>query len=755
MPKHAYALLALALCTSALCGPAAAPAHADPAVDRPWMNPALSPERRAELALAKMTQDEKLVLVKGYFGSGWTGGYVPAPEARDGSAGYVPGIARLGIPPQWETDAGVGVASQGSAKVKRERTILPSGLATTATWNPEIAFQGGAMIGDEARRSGFNVMLAGGVNLTREPRNGRNFEYGGEDPLLAGTMDGAQVRGIQSNHIISTIKHFAFNDQETGRNIDNALIGEAEGRMSDLLAFQIAIEDARPGAIMCSYNRVDGVHSCENDYLLNQVLKGDWGFAGYVMSDWGGVHSTADAANHGLDQESGVPFDKLEYFGAPLKDAVASGQVSPARLDDMARRILWALFAKGVVDHPVEISAIDYAAHAKVAKADEEQAAVLLKNTPGLLPLAASAKHIVVIGGHADKGVLSGGGSAQVYPIGGNAVPGLAPTSWPGPVVYFPSSPLAEIKARAGGAKVEFADGVDHAAAAKLAASADVVVIFATQWTAESRDAPDLSLPEGQDALIAAVAAANPHTVVVLETGGAVLASWKDKVGAILEAWYPGSAGGAAIADLLFGKVNPSGRLPITFPASEAQLPRPKVDGVGLAEDKPFDVTYGEGAAVGYKWFDAQKLEPTFPFGYGLSYSSFAYGDLKAEAKAKGVTVSFTVRNTGGVAGMDTPQVYVAPVAGGWEAPKRLGGFKKVEVAPGAIARVGLAIDPRLLAVWDTTAHAWRIREGAYRIMLGASSRDLQTQTIVQLPGAVLPPSAHAATGGKVEHKAG
>ena len=255
-----------------------------------------TPDERADATLGKMTQDEKLQLVFAYFASDWQGKKPPA-AARYGSAGFVPGIPRLGIPPQFETDAGVGVATQGGAAQKRERTSLPSGIATAATWNPDVAFQGGRMIGSEARNSGFNVMLAGGVNLARDPRNGRNFEYGGEDPLLAGTIVGSEIAGIQSNHIISTTKHYALNDLETGRKGHDAEIDPAAARMSDLLAFQLAIERGDPGSVMCSYNRVNGDFACENDWLLNQVLKGDFRYPGYVMSDWGAVHSTASAAN--------------------------------------------------------------------------------------------------------------------------------------------------------------------------------------------------------------------------------------------------------------------------------------------------------------------------------------------------------------------------------------------------------------------------------------------------------------------------
>jgi beta-glucosidase len=706
---------------------------------QPWLDPKLAPDKRADLVLKQMTQDEKLTLLSGFFGSAMERkNYLPPAEARDGSAGYVPAIPRLGLPAQWQTDAGIGVATQGTAKRKRELTALPSGMATAATWNPDTAYRGGAMIGAEARASGFNVMLAGGANLAREPRNGRNFEYGGEDPLLAGTMVAAQVRGIQSNHVVSTIKHYALNDQETTRNTVDVRIDPNQARMSDLLAFEFAVEKSDPGSVMCSYNKVAGDWSCENHFLLTDVLRRDWGWKGFVMSDWGGVHSTAKAANAGLEQQSGRPFDREPYFAEPLKEAVVKGEVTQARLDGMARRVLWAMFAKGLVDHPVTsasmaLPAADLAAHAAVTRKDAEEGAVLLKNTGGVLPLAATAKRIAVIGGHADVGVLSGGGSAQVYPVGGMAVQGLLPATFPGPVVYDPSAPLAAIRKRAPGAQVSFADGSDLAAAAKLAADCDIVLVFATQWTAEGRDA-SLTLPDNQNALIEAVAKANPRTVVVLETGGAVLMPWVEKVAGVLEAWYPGTAGGEAIGAVLFGEVDASGRLPISFPRDESQLAR-AVIAEKDASGAPI-ATYAEGAAVGYKWYDLKGFDPLFAFGHGLSYTQFAYDGLTARMVGGELEVSFRVRNTGARAGRDVPQIYVSG-GKGWEAPKRLGGFKKVALAPGAATQVSLKVDPRLLAVFADGG--WRIAPGAYKVQLGASSRDLKLSAAVTVPERRLP----------------
>jgi beta-glucosidase len=733
--------VAPALAQAAKKPAATAPAH-------PWLNAKLSADQRADLALKAMTSDEKFTIIFGYFGSDMKPKYTRHKDSLEASAGYVVGVPRLGIPGQWQTDAGVGVATQGSHQGLRERTALPSGMATTATWNPELAFKGGAMIGKEARDSGFNVQLAGGVNLMREPRNGRNFEYGGEDPWLAGAMVAAQIRGIQSNNIISTIKHYALNGQETGRFVVSSNIDDAAARTSDLLAFQFAIEQSDPHSVMCAYNRVNGTYACENDWLLNTVLKKDWGYKGYVMSDWGADHSSGKAANAGLDQESaGEAFDKEPFFGAPLKADLASGKVSQARIDDMARRVLRAMFASGLIDHPlkggpVSLPTADLAAHAKITQADAEEGIVLLKNDGGLLPLAKTAKTIAVIGGHADVGVISGGGSSQVYPAGGRAVKGLEPATWPGPVIYYPSSPLKALAKRYPGAKVVYDDGTNPARAAKLAASSDLALVFADQWTTESWDVESLNLPKAQDATIEAVASANKKTVVVLLTGGPVLMPWLDKVGAVVEAWYPGTAGGEAIARVLTGEVDASGRLPVSFPKRVADLPRPKLDGVGKPEGEMFDVDYTiEGAAVGYKWYDLKKVEPLFAFGHGLSYSQFAYSNLTATAAGDKVTVSFDVKNVGARAGKDVPQVYVGPKAGGWEAPKRLAGFKKVTLAPGATQRVTLTVDPRLLATWDGKAHGWSIAAGQYDIALGASSRALSSTAQVTLAARSLPVS--------------
>jgi beta-glucosidase len=388
----------------------------------------------------------------------------------------------------------------------------------------------------------------------------------------------------------------------------------------------------------------------------------------------------------------------------------------------------------------VQPARIDFEAHAAVTQADAEEGIVLLKNAD-ILPLSPNLKRVAVIGGHADVGVLTGGGSAQVYPPGGNAVHGLGPQHWPGPEVYARSSPLAALRARLPRTDISWSAGDDLALAVKSAGAAEIAIVFVTQWTAESLDFP-LTLPNDQDKLVEAIARANPRTIVVLETGGPVLLPWLDRVAGVVEAWYPGSQGGPAIARILSGAVNPSGHLPASFPRALEQLPRPRTAGVGLPEHQPLEVSYAEGAAVGYRWYDKQKLQPLLPFGHGLSYTSFIFDHLAARVVAGELEVSFGVVNTGARAGKHVAQVYVSPSAGGWEAPKRLGAFAKVDLAPGAAAERTLRVDARLLAVYDTAHHAWHVAPGDYDITLAASAREANPGVKIRLPERWLPAGA-------------
>ncbi|MGB0065272.1 MAG: glycoside hydrolase family 3 N-terminal domain-containing protein, partial [Terracidiphilus sp.] len=431
-------------------------AQTPPDVPRPWMNPKLSPEERAELVLQQMTLDEKLALLHGNGMAHEKSWNTPLTQLANGGAGYVEGVPRLGIPPLIMSDAAYGV--RDSAANGRYSTAMPSNLGAASSWDTDSACAYGEIIGEELRAQGFTMTLGGGVDLVREPRNGRTFEYTGEDPLLAGTMDGSMMKCEQGQHIVGDIKHYVMNDQETGRNFVSAVISKKAMQESDLLAFHIAISIANPAAIMCAYNRVNGDYACENPYTLHDVLKGSWGFKGFVLSDWGGTHSTVAASAAGLDQEQ--PMDK--FFGPKLKEAVEAGQVPMSQIDDHARRVLYGEFLSGIVDDPPQKSVVDVQKGFDVARRVEEESIVLLKNAHSILPINASRVHsIAIIGGHADVGMISGGGSAQVDPPGGNAIaPRQGRVQWH-EHVWFPTSPMKALEAELPNTKIMFDPGTD------------------------------------------------------------------------------------------------------------------------------------------------------------------------------------------------------------------------------------------------------------------------------------------------------
>lgn len=731
MNKPRMTVLALALTTLMAQGACRAEGHA-------WEDRAQSVDQRATELVDAMTLDEQIALLRPVSGGSLASLGIPLPPSIPpsmrkpkpagaiGSAGYVPATPSVGFPSLQESDAGLGVADIGYLRPGDAATALPSGLALAASFDTELARRAGQVIGTEAHAKGFNVQLAGGANLVRDPRNGRNFEYASEDPLLTGEMVGAEVAGIADKHVVSTVKHFALNDQETGRSVLDARIDEAALRESDLLAFQIAIEKGKPGSVMCSYNKVNGAYACENEFLLNQVLRQDWKFDGWVMSDWGAVHSLKAAVDAGLDQQSPQGED-TDYF-AGLKDAVADGSVSRQQVRNMVYRVVHALFAAGAIDDPATPGgAIDQAADGEVAQRAAEAGAVLLKND-GLLPLAGSTQTIAIIGGHADRGVLSGGGSSQVTPYGGSfrdarGLAGILAFLSP---VYDLSSPLKALQQLRPQAKLVYNDGSDPQRAAEVARHADVALVFAVKPQIESLDAPDLSLPYKQDALIDAVAGANANTAVVLETGNPVAMPWLTKVKAVLEAWYPGQRGGEAIAAILDGKTAPSGRLPISFPADIAQTPRPEIPGFDPAKQVPFEgagrlapftVDYPEGSDVGYRWFERNGTTPPFPFGYGLTYTSFKFASLHVSGD-KSLQVRFKLSNTGHRSGVEVAQLYAAPPG----RTHRLVGWARVELKPGESREVTITADPKLLASYDTAAHGWVRAGGSYDLYVGKAA---------------------------------
>jgi beta-glucosidase len=698
-------------------------------------------DERARETEARMTDEERFSLLVSVMGANQVIADRDAriPEATPMSAGYVPGVPRLGVPALLMSDASLGVTNPGY-RPGDTATALPAGIALGASFNRALARAAGAMVGREARSRGFNVMLAGGINLARDPRNGRNFEYLSEDPLLSAALAAESIAGIQGEAVISTIKHYSLNCNETNRHWLDAIIDPAAHRESDLLAFEIAIERAQPGSVMTGYNKVNGVYAGGNRVLIEEVLKGAWDYPGWVMSDWGAT-PTWEFALEGLDQESGLQIDAMmwqaEAFTEPLRTAYADGRLPKERLTEMVCRILRSMYAVGIDRWDpgrAGSSDVDMAEHHEIALESARQGIVVLKND-GVLPLAAdTTARIAVIGGFSRLGVPVGTGSSAVTPPGGFAAeieiggPGIMGSSRN--LYLLPSSPQAELGTLLPGAEIDFDPGMTPAESALLARRCDVAIVFAIRVEGEGFDLPDLSLPWGQDAIIDAVASANPNTIVVLETGNPVAMPWRDEVRAVVEAWYPGQAGGRAIAEVLTGAVNPSGRLPITFPADLAQTPRPELPGLGEPWGTPTTIRSDEGAEVGYRWFAAQGARPLYAFGHGLSYTTFAHGDLEVTG-GDTITASFTVTNTGEREGADVPQLYLTDAAG--DQRMRLLGFERVQLAPGESRSVTVKAEPRLLARYDADAGRWHIAEGGYRVALGKAADDLVLMAEAQL----------------------
>ena len=710
------------------------------------MNAAITAvDERARELEEQLTEEERFSLVisvMGFVPGGALGGRDPRipDEVTNMSAGYTPGVPRLGIPAIQSSDASMGVTNPGYRPDDEGATAFPALIALGSSFNPKLVRRGGEAIAREARMRGFNVQLAGGCNLARDPRNGRNFEYYSEDPYLTGVLAAEQVNGIQGQGVVSTLKHYTLNCNETNRHWLDAIIDPAAHRESDLLAFQIAIERSQPGAIMSGYNKINGEYAGGNEHLLNDVLKGAWGYRGWVMSDWGATPEW-EFALKGLDQESGVQADTVlwgkEPFTNELVDAYARGDLPAERLSDMVRRILRSLLAVGV-DQWGPAPDVDMAEHHEIALEGARQGIVLLKND-GALPFAPDEPlTVAVIGGYAQQGVISGTGSGAVAPVGGFAnvikIGGAGVMGRHRNLFLFPPSPLEALKKALPRAQFDFDPGYTPAEAALTAKRCDVVIAFGIRVEGEGFDSADLSLPWGQDAVIDAVASANPNTIVVLETGNPLSMPWRDKVKAIVQAWYPGQAGAQAIADVLTGAVNPSGRLPITFPESLDQTPRPALPGLGTPWGTPVTIEYNEGAETGYRWFAKTGAKPLYAFGHGLSYTTFEYGDLAVEG-GDTVTATFNVTNTGDRAGADVPQLYLTEAAG--EKRMRLLGFERVELEPGQSKRVTLTADRRLLARFDAGAGRWRIDEGTYEVALGRAADALDLTTETMLTGAL------------------
>jgi beta-glucosidase len=722
----------------------------------PWMNATLSPSRRAHELLSAMSLGDKLAMVEG---GGEFNPTAPNPEA----AGFIAAIPALCIPALVLNDATNGIGDQQALT-----TAFPDTIALAAGWDPGLAQQYGAVLGREAFAKGVNVLLGPGMDIARNPLNGRNFEYAGEDPFLAGQSAAAIVRGIQSQHVIATAKHFALNDQETDRTTDSSDASVRTMEEIDLPAFGAAVQ-AGAGAVMCSYNRINSVYACQNQYTLDKVLEGQFGFNGFVMSDWGANHSTVASADAGMDMEmpggvSGSVDGGTDYYGSALQTAVADGQVSIATLNGMVYRIIDAMFRVGLFDHvPAEgaqAAATPATTPASLAMATKvaEAGTVLLKNQGAVLPIGGAAgQRIAVIGPAAGPA----GAELADQGYGSGHVPEFA---------YAPGvvSPLSAIETRAAkaGDVVTYADGTSSEDAVAAASGANVAVVFISDAEIEGADRPNLDAnfgtcsfvdfassdsctysPIDQNALVAAVAAANPHTIVVVQAGDPIAMPWLDQVAGVIDNWYPGQMDGDTIAPILFGDFDPSGHLPLTFPAQLSDDPlqtAAQYPGVDQAGDSvgPHS-NYSEGLLVGYRWYEAKGIKPLFPFGFGLSYTSFAFSHLEVSSTETGAVVSFTVTNTGRRAGADVAQVYVGDPASTGEPPRQLKGFRKVSLEPGRSTRVTIALPEVSFAYWNTGAGTWTVADGSYRIYVGDSSASLPLQTSIARGAATLRPSAY------------
>jgi beta-glucosidase len=826
---------------------AGTPALAQAQTDRmPYREKSTALEKRVEDLMARLTLEEKVSLLAGE------------------SSMTLQSIPRLGIPAIKVTDGPTGVRSPEG----KPATVFPVGVAIAATWNPELAKAVGAAIAEESRGYGASVLLAPTVNIVRTPRWGRNFETYSEDPLLAGKLALGYVAGAQGKGVGVSIKHFAANNQETNRFFVDSIVDERTLREIYLPAFEMVVKQADPWSVMASYNKVNGTYASENRWLLTDLLKKEWGYKGFVVSDWGATHSTAPAVNAGLDLEMPGPAQK---FGEKLLAAVRAGEVTQAQLDDNARRIVRLIVRSGALDGPLPKGEIGGEKHRAAARAAAEEGIVLLKNA-GVLPLKPGIRTLAVIGPNADIARIQGGGSSAVTPfdklltpldairaalpgvevvyqkgvdseetpptadpalfsptadgketglqatyyaepdfsgapvkrqhvtdftkrisanIASAKVIGYASMRWSG-VLRAPATGTYEFSVRGTGSGVLTLDGrkildkatpatpdnrdvigfpvpnrtvsvqleggklypiqldyvtgqtpyealkfgvrvprPDFDAAIAAAKRADAVVVIAGSASlteGEGYDRANFDLPGDQDRLIAAVAAANPSTVVVVNAGAAMTMPWAATVPGIVDMWLPGQEGAAALADILIGKVNPSGKLPVTFPKASADDPTLLTD---------MKAKYAEGLLVGYRGYDARGVAPLFAFGHGLSYTSFGYASLTAPATlAPGAPakVRVTVRNTGKLPGKEVVQLYVARADRTPDEPiKQLAGFAKLSLRPGESRAVEISVDPRAFGYWDTATHHWVARAGAYQLLVGSASDDIRLKANIRV----------------------
>ena len=693
-PRPARALaVALVTASAGLLGAVGAPAttaQAAAPAGCPWVDSTAPISQRVSELMSKMTLAQEISLMTGTGGSSYVG--------------FTPAIGSLCIPALNLQDGPAGVGD-GMTNV----TQLPAPVDVAATWDPAAEQEFGQVIGSEQAAKGTTIDLGPTINIDRDPRWGRAFESIGEDPYLNGQLGAADIRGVQSAGTMAQVKHFAVYNQETNRNTssDNAIISTEAQQEIYFPAFQAAVQQGAASSVMCSYSTINGTPACQDPYTLSTVLRQQDGFGGFVTSDWGATHATAASANAGLNQD--MPGND-GYYGSALQSAVSSGQVSQSTINSEVSEILTEMFGFGLFDKSPTGSPSETATNATDqadATALSEEGTVLLKNSGNVLPLTSSDGSIAVIGADASTSPeTAGGGSAGVNSSG-------------------TVTPLQGIEAAApSGTAVNYNAGTSDSSAASTAASSSVAIVFASLSESEGSDLTSIDLGSTQDALISAVAAANPNTIVVLNTGSAITMPWLSSVKGVLEAWYPGQEDGTAIASLLFGNTDPSGHLTVTFPTSLSQVPAsttaqwPGVNGT---------VQYSEGVDVGYRWYDSQNLTPLFPFGYGLSYTSSSFSNLHVGSLTAGgqATVTATVTNTGSRAGADVAQLYVDDPAASGQPPLQLEGFQRVNLQPGASQTVTFQLTQQDLQYWNSTSNAWATSTGNYGIEVGDSNANL------------------------------
>ena len=721
---------------------AAAPAEAQ--VTPAYLDETIPVEERIEDVLNRMTTEEKVAIIHA--------------QSKFSSAG----VPRLGLPEIWTTDGPHGIRPEvfwdqwdQAGWTNDSCVAFPALTCLAATWNPEMARLYGKSIGEEARYRKKDVILGPGVNIYRTPLNGRNFEYMGEDPYLAARMVVPYIRGVQENGVATCVKHFALNNHEVNRHNTNVVVDDRALYEIYLPAFKAAVQEGGTWAIMGAYNLYKGQHACHNKYLLNDILKKEWGFDGVVISDWGGTHHTMEAIQNGLDLEFGTWTNGLAggakkaydnyHLALPYLRLIREGKVGTDELNDKARRVLRLMFRTTLNPHR-PLGSMLSEAHYYAARRIAEEGIVLLQDKGGLLPIDLSrAKKIAVIGENAIKMMTVGGGSSSLK-VQHECTPldGIRRRVADSVGVVFARGYVGDVSGEYNGVTTgqdlrdDRTPDVLRDEAVRTATQADYVIFFGGLNKSAGQDCEDadragLSLPYGQDSLIAALAKANKNLIVVNVSGNAVAMPWADDVPAIMQAWFLGSEAGNAIAAVLTGDVSPSGKLPFTFPAKLEDVAAHSLNAyTGERKRGIVDIEYKESIFVGYRWADKHTdKEPLFPFGHGLSYTTFDYGKPRVDAKSMfpdgKVTVSVRVKNTGKRTGQETVQLYVSDKKASLPRPvKELKGFQKVTLAPGEEKEVSFIVTREALSFFDDRKHAWVAEPGTFEALIGASATDIR-----------------------------